>query len=89
MLFTMSMNVILHKVLLMVILLMPLPLIKKWFLLVKMIPLFDWIAKRPKSFKNHVTKNPKLFQDTSDLTEDFYSPICLACTIAKNFNDYY
>ena len=89
MLFTMSMNVILHEALLMVILLMPLPLIKEWFLLIKMISLFDWLAPRPKCFKNHVTKNPKLFQDTPDLAEDFDSPICLACTMAKNFNDYY
>ena len=89
MLFTMSMNVILHEALLMVIFLMPLPLIKEWFLLIKMIPLFDWLAPRPKCFKNHVTKNPKLFQDTPDLAEDFDSPICLACTMAKNFNDYY
>ena len=48
-----------------------------------MIPLFDWPAQRPKCFKNCVTKNPKLFQDTPDLAEDFDSPICLACTTAK------
>ena len=48
-----------------------------------MIPLFDWPAQRPKCFKNCVTKNPKLFQDTPDLAEDFDSPICLAYTMAK------
>ena len=54
-----------------------------------MIPLFDWPAQRPKYFKNYVTENPKLLQDTPDLAEDFDSPICLACIMAKNFNDYY
>ena len=51
-----------------------------------MIPLFDWPAQRPKCFsvfKINVTKNPELFQDTPDLVEDFDSPICLACTMAK------
>ena len=51
-----------------------------------MIPLFDWLAQRPKCFsvfKNYVAKNPKLFQDTPDLAEDFDSPICLAYTMAK------
>ena len=48
-----------------------------------MIPLFDWPAQRPKCFKNCVTKNPELFQDTSDLAKDFDSPICLAYTTAK------
>ena len=48
-----------------------------------MIPLFDWLAQRPKYFKNYVTKNPELFQDPSDLAEDFDSPICLAYTTAK------
>ena len=73
----------------MVILLMLHPLIKEGFLLIQMIPLFDWLAQRPKYFKNYATKNPELFQDTPDLAEDFDSPICLACTMAKNFNDYY
>ena len=67
----------------MVILLMLLPLIKEGFLLIKMIPLFDWLAQRPKYFKNYVTKNPKLFQDIPDLAEDFDSPIYLAYTTAK------
>ena len=40
-----------------------------------MIPLFDWPAQRPKYFKNYVTKNLEQFQDTSDLAEDFGSPI--------------
>ena len=40
-----------------------------------MIPLFDWLAQRPKYFKNYVTKNPEQFQDTPDLAEDFNSPI--------------
>ena len=83
MLFTMSMNVILHEVLLMVILPMLLPLIKECFLLIKVIPLFDWLAPRPKCFKNYVTENPELFQDNPDLAEDFDSPICFACTMAK------
>ena len=48
-----------------------------------MIPLFDWLAQRPKYFKNYVTKNPELFQDTPDLAEDFDSPICLAYTTDK------
>ena len=48
-----------------------------------MIPLFDWPAQRPKCFKNCVTKNPELFQDTPDLAKDFDSPICLAYTTAK------
>ena len=47
------------------------------------VPLFDWLAQRPKYFKNYVTKNPKLFQDTLGLAEDFDSPICLAYTTAK------
>ena len=67
----------------MVILLMLLPLIKEGFLLIKMIPLFYWLAQRPKYFKNYVTKNPELFQDTLDLAEDFDSPIYLAYTTAK------
>ena len=54
-----------------------------------MIPLFDWPAQRPKRFKNYVTKNPKLFQDTPNLAEDFDSPICPICTLVKIFNDYY
>ena len=83
------MIVVLHEVLLMVILLMLLPLIKEGFLLIKMIPLFEWLAQKPKCFKNYIAENPKLFQDTPDLAEDFDSPICLACTMAKNFNDYY
>ena len=48
-----------------------------------MIPLFDWFAQRLKCFKNYVAENPKLFQDTPNLTEDFDSPICLACVMAK------
>ena len=48
-----------------------------------MIPLFDWLAQRPKYFKNYVTKNPELFQDTPNLAEDFDSPICLAYTTDK------
>ena len=83
MLFTMSMIVVLHEVLLMVILPMLLPLIKERFLLIKMIPLFDWFAQKPKCFKNYIAENPKLFQDTPDLAEDFDSPICLAYTTAK------
>ena len=89
MLFTMSMIVILHEAPLMVILLMLLPLIKEGFLLIKVTLLFDWPAQRPKCFKNYVTENPDLFHDTPDLAEDFDSPIYLACTMAKNFNDYY
>ena len=54
-----------------------------------MIPLFNWPAQRPKCFKNCVTKNPDLFQDTSNLAEDFDAPICLICTMVKIFNDYY
>ena len=50
-----------------------------------MIPLFDWPAQRPKCFKNYVIENSDLFQDTLDLAEDFDSPICLACTMAKKF----
>ena len=80
---TMSMIVVLHEVLLMVILPMLLPLIKEGFLLIKMIPLFDWLAQRPKYVKNYVTKNLELFQDTPDLAEDFDSRICLACIMAK------
>ena len=79
----MSMIVVLHEVLLMVILPMLLPLIKDGFLLIQMIPLFDWLAQRPKYVKNYVTKNSELFQDTPDLAEDFDSPICLAYTTAK------
>ena len=63
--------------------LMLLPLIKEGFLLIKMVPLFDWLAQRPKYFKNYVTKNPELFQDTPDLAVDFDSPIYLAYTTAK------
>ena len=51
-----------------------------------MIPLFVWLAQKPKCFnvfKKYVAENPKLFQDTSDLSEDFDSPICLACTTVK------
>ena len=48
-----------------------------------MIPLFDWLAQRPKCFKNCVTKNPELFQDIPNLAEDFDSPICLTYTTAK------
>ena len=47
------------------------------------VPLFDWLAQRPKYFKNYVTKNPELFQDTPDLAVDFDSPIYLAYTTAK------
>ena len=54
-----------------------------------MIPLFDWLAQRPKCFKIYVTENSELFQDTPNLAEDFDSPICLICTMAKIFNDYY
>ena len=79
----MSMIVLLHEVILMVILPMLLPLIKEGFLMVKMIPLFDWLAQKPKYFKNYITKNPELFQDTPGLAEDFDSPICLAYTTAK------
>ena len=60
-----------------------LPLIKEGFLLIKMISLFDRLAQRPKCFKIYDTKNPKLFQDTPDLAEDFDSRICLACIMAK------
>ena len=49
----------------------------------KMIPLFEWLAQRPKYLKNYVTKNPEQFQATPDLAEDFDSPICLAYTMAK------
>ena len=80
--FIMSMIVVLHEVLLMVILPMLLPLIKEGFFLIKIIPLFDWLAQRPKYFKNYVIKNPELFQDIPDLAEDFDSPICLAYTTA-------
>ena len=83
MLFTMSMIVVFHEAPLMVILPMLLPLIKEWFLLIKMIPLFNWLAQRPKCFKNYVTENSELFQETLDLAEDFDSSICLACTMAK------
>ena len=51
-----------------------------------MIPLFVWLTQRPKYFnvfKEYVAENLELFQDTSDLAEDFDSPICLACTTAK------
>ena len=51
-----------------------------------MIPLFVWLAQRPKCFnvfKEYVAENPELFQDTPDLAEDFDSPICLASTTAK------
>ena len=58
-------------------------------LLIKVIPLFDWLAQRPKCFKIYITKNPELFQDTPKLAKDFDSPICLICTMAKIFNDYY
>ena len=56
MLFPMSIHVILHKVLLILLMVihpMLLPLIKNGFLkliLIKMIPLFDWLAQRPKCF---------------------------------------
>ena len=51
-----------------------------------MIPSFVWLAQRPKCFnvfKEYVAENPELFQDTSDLAEDFDSLICLAYTMAK------
>ena len=51
-----------------------------------MIPLFDWLAQKPKCFsvfEIYVAKNPELFQDTPDLAKDFDSPICLASTTAK------
>ena len=48
-----------------------------------MIPLFDWLAQRPKYLKSYVTKNLEQLQDTPDLAEDFDSPICLAYTTAK------
>ena len=51
-----------------------------------MIPLFDWLAQKPKCFsvfEIYVAKNPELFQDTPDLAKDFDSPICLAYTMAK------
>ena len=51
-----------------------------------MIPLFDWLAQKPKcfnAFKNYVAENPELFQDTSDLAEDFDFSICLTCIMAK------
>ena len=48
-----------------------------------MIPLFVWLAQRPKYFREKVAENPKLFQDTPDLAEDFDSLICLAYTMAK------
>ena len=83
MLFTMSMIVVLHEVLLMVILPILLPLIKEGFLLIKMIPLFDWLAQKPKCFKNYIVENPELFQDAPDLAKDFDSPICLACTMTR------
>ena len=54
-----------------------------------MIPLFNWLAQRPKCFKNCVTENPKLFQDSPNLAEGFDSPICLICIIVKIFNYYY
>ena len=53
-----------------------------------MIPLFDWLAQKPKCFsvfEIYVAGNSELFQDTRDLAEDFDSPICLACTMAKKF----
>ena len=34
-----------------------------------MIPLFNWLAQRPKCFKNCITKNPELFQDIPNLAE--------------------
>ena len=49
----------------------------------KMIPLFEWLAQRPKYLKNYGTKNPEQFHDTPDLAKDFDSPICFACTMAK------
>ena len=52
----------------------------------KLIPLFDWLAQKPKCFKNYIAENSELFQDTPDLAEDFDSPICMACTMV---NDYY
>ena len=53
-----------------------------------MIPLFDWLAQKPKCFsvfEIYVAENPELFQDTLDLAKDFDSPICLTCTMAKKF----
>ena len=51
-----------------------------------MIPLFVWLTQRPKYFnvfKEYVAENLELFQDTSDLAEDFDSSICLAYTTTK------
>ena len=67
MLFTMSMNVILHKVLLILLMVihpMLLPLIKNGLLkliLIKMFLLFGWPAQRPKCFKEYVAENPDCF----------------------------
>ena len=83
MLFTMTMIVVLHEVPLMVILPMLLPLIKEGFLLIMVTLLFDWPTQRPKCFKNYVTENLDLFQDTPDFAEDFDSLVYLACTMAK------
>ena len=91
MLLTMSMDVILHKallILLMVIHLMLLPLINEFILAISTVwvccYLFDWLAQKPKyfnGFEEYVAENLKLFQDTPDLAEDFDSLICLDCTI--------
>ena len=54
--------------------------------------LFDQLAQKPKyfnGFEEYVAEKSELFQDTPDLVEDFDSPICLACIMAKNFNVYY
>ena len=93
MLFTMSMNVILHKailILLMVIHLM-LPLLIDEFIpevaiIIKLMLLYLFGLQKPKYFivlDEYVAENPELFHDIPDFAEDFDSPICLVCTIVN------
>ena len=93
MLFTMIMDVILHKallILLMVIHPILLPLINEFIPEISTIwdccYLFVQLAQKPKyfnGFEEYVAEKLELFQDIPDLVEDFDSPICLACTMAK------
>ena len=98
MLFTMSMHVILHKVLLILLMvihpMLPL-LIDEITTVTRLVLLYlSGLHKSQNillSFK-YVVENPKLIHDTLDFAEDFDSPICLvyttaticlACTTAK------
>ena len=87
-LFTMSMHVILHKVLLILLMVihpMLLLLIDEVTTVTRLVLLYlSGLHKSQNillSFK-YVAKNPELIHDTPDFAEDFDSPICLDCTKA-------